>query len=262
MDSLTIDCVQEVLCYTNNPLLLFVSKTLHEVCNTNFMYKRWLELHRKCDLSGIDSNEWKRIYEYFIKHRGSYAIQTCNIPDDMLIVKVFLMDPNYTQFELNKIALNLLETGYSDAVLEMLDDKRIDPSFEYNTLIKKAAARGNLAVVDKLLNDSRVDPSACLNDPIRASSRLGHIDVVRRLLHDSRVDPSMVDNQAIIRASMYGHIEVVEELLRDPRVDPTAHDNYALVHAWHRGHVDVARRLLQDPRVHNTNIEALLEAGI
>jgi ankyrin repeat protein len=46
--------------------------------------------------------------------------------------------------------------GYDKIVALLLNDGRIDPTYEDNTAIRKASERGNIEVIKLLLNDKRV----------------------------------------------------------------------------------------------------------
>jgi hypothetical protein len=116
---------------------------------------------------------------------------------------------------------NATREGDFVVIERLLQDERVDPSFEYNRAIKRAACYGHLAVVDRLLQDARVDPSANHNYAVRMAVFHGHLAVVERLLQDARVDPSTLDNCTIRWAVKNGHIAVTDRLFRVPLVYST-----------------------------------------
>jgi hypothetical protein len=118
-----------------------------------------------------------------------------------------------------------------------------------NNELVRASSDGYISDVERLLQDPRVDPSYNDNCAIQAASIKSHLAVVERLLQDPRVDPSANYNRAMQWASFSGCLEVVERLLQDPRVDPSARNNIALQVAASNGCLAVVERLLQDPRV-------------
>lgn len=253
MEALDMNCLGEILRRVVNPRLLFVSAKFNDTCDSNLMYKSWLELHVGKSLGHLISTEWKGVFIYFYCGSSSYSRYyhhdiSGQLPNNSLIVNVWLHTTTDPPNVFNKYLLEALHNNI-DTVITLLGDSRVDPTIDHNYLIKRAASIGNLQLVNCLLDDPRVDPSACINDPIRSACRLGHINVVRRLLLNPRVDPSTVNNQAIQRAALNGYLEVVEELLKDRRVDPSDCNNLALSNAKINGHTDIVLRLLADSRV-------------
>ena len=56
------------------------------------------------------------------------------------------------------------ENGHLEVVDQLLQDKRVDPSDQYNYSVKWAAYNGHFAVVERLLRDSRVDVSVAIQN--------------------------------------------------------------------------------------------------
>jgi ankyrin repeat protein len=52
------------------------------------------------------------------------------------------------------------EIGYITVVDRLLQDKRVNPSFNYNSALFEACQHGHIAIVDLLLQDKRVDPNS------------------------------------------------------------------------------------------------------
>lgn len=183
----------------------------------------------------------------------------------------------------NQVLLAAVEQGHFNAVQTLLDDPRIDPAFDDNAVIKRAAAyrkptmmrqkvnffnariiygfsqevvdQGHIDVMNLLLRDSRIDPSANNNEAFLDAVTFGHVAMVELLLKDPRVDPSDQDNTAISRAALRRYLDIVQMLMDDPRVDPSARCNAALNKAVSTKNHDMIALLLTDPRV---NIDALV----
>ena len=116
--------------------------------------------------------------------------------------------------------------GRNDIMELLLNDRRADPGF-YNTqsCIKLASKFGNSEAVRLLLLDSRVDPSVDYNCVLRDTAIRGHSEVMKLLLLHPRVlilfiqvNPVDRDNFAIRAASLHGHYNCVQLLMSDPRV--------------------------------------------
>jgi hypothetical protein len=50
------------------------------------------------------------------------------------------------------------ETGYITVVDRLLQNKRVNPSFNYNSAVYEACQHNHILIVDLLLQDKRVDP--------------------------------------------------------------------------------------------------------
>lgn len=131
----------------------------------------------------------------------------------------------------------------------LLEDERLDPSFNNNVAIRYATINNNPRVVELLLKDSRIDPTVCEWYIIYGACIAGHIDIIKLFLNDKRFDAS-VNNNIYIRCAAYcGFLELVKYLLQDTRVDPSADINSAICSATKKGHIEVVKLLLEDPRV-------------
>lgn len=131
----------------------------------------------------------------------------------------------------------------------LLEDERLDPSFNNNVAIRHATTNNNPRVVELLLKDSRIDPTVCEWYIIHGVCIAGHIDIIKLFLNDKRFDPS-VNNNIYIRCAAYcGFLELVKYLLQDTRVDPSADINSAICSATKKGHIEIVKLLLEDPRV-------------
>ncbi len=143
----------------------------------------------------------------------------------------------------NSLYVDACDKGDAYIVVELLQDKRVDPCYKDNIGLINACSNGHLEVVDVLLNDPRVDPSYNKNSPIYYASINGHTDVVDRLLEDDRVDPSDQNNSALMRAIYYNYIGVVKRLLKDHRVNVIDQNGYAMINAIFTGNLDIVELL-------------------
>lgn len=89
--------------------------------------------------------------------------------------------------------------------------KHLDPLCLASTL-------GFKQTVSLLLNDSRVDPSYDNDCAIRMASKYGHDDVVSLLLKDKRVNASAMNNYALRHAILYRHEKVISLLYGNTKV--------------------------------------------
>ena len=78
-------------------------------------------------------------------------------------------------------------------ILWLIEEKKLDPSVNYNNAIGWASSNGHLKVVELLLSDNRTDPSAEHNTAIRWASENGRLEVVELLLQDERVANGLTD---------------------------------------------------------------------
>ena len=134
----------------------------------------------------------------------------------------------------------------------LLQDKRIDPSFNENYMLLESSMRGYTDIVKFLLKYPKIDPNGgSVDNPIILASANEHIDIVKLMLKDPRVNPndSRGEYDAIIVAARDGYLDIVKLLLSDKRVNPNAHRNYAIQLASENGHTEIVKLLLEDPRV-------------
>ncbi len=191
-------------------------------------------------INGINSDKYD--YKLFVENLIQY--KHLNLFNILLNNKK--IDPSINN---NTIIKNSSQYGYLEIVKLLLNDKRVDPTADNNYSIRLASQNGHLEIVKLLLNDKRVDPSTNNNDAIEFASKNGHLEIVKLLLSDKRVDPSDNRNYAIRYASYNGHLEIVKLLLSDKRVDPSANNNDAIRFASYNGHLEIVKLLLSDERV-------------
>lgn len=109
--------------------------------------------------------------------------------------------------------------GDTDALSVFLKNGAVDPAFNHNFALRRAAKKGRTKAVQMLLADSRVDPCALANDALVLAVWNDRVDVVQVLLADPRVDPSVDGNLLVQCAAGDGMCDVLLTLVGDPRVD-------------------------------------------
>ncbi|MDB4726487.1 ankyrin repeat domain-containing protein [bacterium] len=102
------------------------------------------------------------------------------------MLKAGVVDPKW-KFDCQEALINAIKYNDIEIVTILLEEKRVDPSDNYNYAIRKASEYGRDKVVKLLLEDERVDPSDNYNYAIRYASNNGHDKVVKLLLEDKRV---------------------------------------------------------------------------
>jgi hypothetical protein len=74
-----------------------------------------------------------------------------------------------------------IENNRNDIVDFLLQVIRIDPSFDQNSALRRAAAFQNVEMVKLLIADPRVDPSDYDNDALKIAYRNYNYDIIRIL---------------------------------------------------------------------------------
>jgi ankyrin repeat protein len=137
--------------------------------------------------------------------------------------------------------------GDTRHVLELLENRDLDPSFDNNFAIRFASQNGHTAIVEALLRHPKVDPAACSNHSIQRAAHGGHLTVVQLLSQHPRINRFAL-NDALQQAASCGNKKIVEYLLQLPQVDPTWESNHALRWAARDGLHEIVALLLQDGR--------------
>jgi ankyrin repeat protein len=81
-----------------------------------------------------------------------------------------------------------------------------------NKIFIRASMRNDIHTMEYLLQDDRVDPSYNDNYAIEWASLKGYVDTAKLLLQDERVNPTVDDDYAIISASENGQTDIVNLL--------------------------------------------------
>lgn len=154
-----------------------------------------------------------------------------------------------TTLQLNNIFRELVkQKSHTKSIMKLLEDDRVDPSFNNNIVLRAACVNGPIELVKLLLVNPKVKVDS---DPhlIELASKNGQLDIVKLLLEDTRFNPGIGQNYAMRLASTAGHIDIVKVLLADPRVNPADNSNEAIQFASRYGNLEVVKVLLADNRV-------------
>lgn len=151
-------------------------------------------------------------------------------------------------------------------IIDELIKRGYDPHSKYVYIkpIVDASREGYLGVVNRLLQDPRVDPSYDGNLSIIEALNYGHLDVVKRLLLDKRINPnevtSWIKQNILVKAVEKGYVDIVELILQNPKTAPSINNNAALVAAINNKDLEIINILLADPRLVITDNESLTTA--
>ena len=234
----------------------------------------------------------EKIFDFLYKNYYSD-----NLPG--LLMQNPILDP-YIKFNDNYIGHMVRLVcfgGYTEIMKLMLEDPRIDPTFDDHAPFRWACRKSQIEIIKLLLQDPRIDPTVRNNILIFRASRKHQVKVSVLLLEDKRVH-SIIDNRSLfdyysleygntkiiktlikntnlffdrefssfrlVKACEYGHAKLVKILLDLPNVDPSERDNLAIRVACTHGYTKVAEILLQDPRVDPSaqNNKALFKACV
>lgn len=110
------------------------------------------------------------------------------------VVELLLQDDRITNLELSDCLSTAIFYGHKKVVEHLLKSGKVDPSVNwsiddsYNSPINNACNLGYSGIVKILLDDKRVDPSINYNTCIQQASKDGRIKIVKLLCLDDRVD--------------------------------------------------------------------------
>lgn len=219
--------------------------TLDELLNLRYvssMHKKFIDLYLERFVKGLKTVNNDTLMKYIQKPRLTHL--------DLLVIKGLVENPRVDKsYDSNKALMKAIEYGHIDVVRLLLSDQSLDLSNDINLALIVACEWGHIDIVRLLLEDERIDPSYNDNEAIYRAIEFGNTDIVRLLFGDNRVDLSDVGNAALIVASGYGYTDIVRLLLSDIRVNPSGANNRAIEEASRNGHIDVVNLLLTDPRV-------------
>jgi hypothetical protein len=112
----------------------------------------------------------------------------------------------------------LIQKNDIKALISAINNPEINIVFENINFIRYASVLGRNHIVEILLNDKRIDPSDDFNAALRLSSEFGHTKIVKLLLNDERVDPSDYRNYAIKNAFKNNFIDIVGMLWKNNKI--------------------------------------------
>lgn len=166
--------------------------------------------------------------------------------------EVKVIDPSASNNEAIRYAA---DGGFGDVVLELLRDKRVDPSkiSEFTKLLD------DLDVLHAIFSDARFATEKEKKQMILSKifARVPDPFATLTLLEDPSVDPSRKDNKPLMLALSQDQVSelVIKKILDDPRVNPAARDNLALVLASQaKQNFRVFKLLFSQPAVRNGDL--------
>jgi ankyrin repeat protein len=98
--------------------------------------------------------------------------------------------------------------------LKAIDEDDVD----FNQLFIRACSHGHYKIAKFLLEDVKVDPSFQENRAFNQACKNGFLKTAKLCLNDQRVDPSCDGNFALHVACRYRHLDIINLLLKDQRV--------------------------------------------
>jgi hypothetical protein len=94
----------------------------------------------------------------------------------------------------------------------LLDDKRVDPSYDESSSLMCAIDNGRIKIVGTLLLDGRADPNSGEGMALDMAIEGEHNAIARLLLADTRTDPTLNGNKALFGAIHDCNYEMMIEL--------------------------------------------------
>lgn len=128
---------------------------------------------------------------------------------------------------LNSMFSYLVGTGeYTDLIVDMIKDKRIDPSSNDNILIKNATDNGFSHIICILLGDERVNPFINNNYVLKKSIKCNYNDVIKKILRHPNFQIN--DNSNVfLTACKYGNLDSISLLFA--YYDPSYNNNEGII---------------------------------
>jgi ankyrin repeat protein len=170
-----------------------------------------------------------------------------------------------------------VKRGHTNVVDVLLQDKRVDPTYDDQFVLTDACRNGNATMVKRLLLDSRIDPTYKKNDALYVSLANNNHRIVELLCADGRLKVSIDDmkwaciqdaakafsimaryskglmkshsNALLLHACEKNCGAVVNVLLGEYKADPSFGGQACMEVACSHGFDSILRRLLEDERV-------------
>ncbi|KAL0477896.1 hypothetical protein AKO1_012714 [Acrasis kona] len=137
-------------------------------------------------------------------------------------VKLILRDPrgaNVNYSDIFSLQCSRSQNPDNLGIVQMLlQDERVDPSYQNSLCLSNAIYSCNDEIVRMLLMDKRANPSDVVDDYI-SSCDFGDVGIVRMLLIDGRLNPSVENSRALTIATQHKYDELAMLLLQDERMD-------------------------------------------
>lgn len=152
----------------------------------------------------------------------------------------------------------LIAFDYEDfpEVLDLIQNKDTNLSFNNNHFLKCCIERGCLGIAKRLIKDpfGRVDPFDAINcnhNAFEIACIHGHYEIIKTILKYSKIDSSKT-KWGIPLACHRGRIDIVKLLFKDPRIDASGEDS--ICSATQNEYRKIVKLLLKygkDPSVEN-----------
>jgi ankyrin repeat protein len=101
--------------------------------------------------------------------------------------KSSLKETDKNDVDLNQLFIVACSHGHYKIAKFLLEDVKVDPSFQENRAFNQACKNGFLKIAKLCLSDQRVDPSCDGNFALHVACRYRHLDIIDLLLQDQRV---------------------------------------------------------------------------
>ena len=127
-----------------------------------------------------------------------------------------------------------IRRGDSDKALKIIDSGDIRLDVDGHMILVEAAESGNFPVVARLIHDRVMDPSFNRNEAIRRAAKNGHLDIVRLFVDDKRVKDQERRNTmdlSILGSDLYettlenaavgGHVDIIRFIVEEDEAPST-----------------------------------------
>ena len=106
---------------------------------------------------------------------------------------------------------------------KMLKSNFLNPTFDSNMPLDYCCGNNLIQYVVELLKDKRIDPSGFNSNCLISAIESGNIDIVKLLNENKKIKLNVLKNKGIYTALINNHLEISIFLLKDYKVDPTEH---------------------------------------
>lgn len=163
------------------------------------------------------------------------------------MVEVYMEDG---RLDSSRCLRQALEQGAGDAIVQyLLDCKGVDPSENNCEAVLTAIKLGYTNAVLRMLQDGRVNPSGHENLFLETAVQAGDTEVVGALLKDERVHVTAEQAQAWLGcAASEGRMDIVRLMLLHCAADPSEDNYFAFTMAACEQRWDVVRLILAHPK--------------
>jgi len=173
--------------------------------------------HRK---KNINNTQYRRRGNFYTDHfypiNFKYFQYACN--NGHIEIVEYLLTKSYLT-----LSFSFLVDVYNHEVFRvLLKDKRFNPDYDNNYILKTAVSRNQTEIVKVLLEDPRVDPTVDRYIILKRIIANKNIELLKILLNDKRIDPSVFNNTLLKsidnRLASSENKTIINLLLKDDRV--------------------------------------------